>query len=171
MSGQKPWCFWSTQESIEKEVPSVTAILETIIAVLLCWWIALQVGVVLPLLIGAAVAPLVLLRSAPAVALGLQWFLRIPWLTTERTEHSPYPRTNWVILGTGTGLVLNMVLTLSMALSSEHSIFFLVSLTPPDFFVHDNPGSIRFFILCSHPSINRFGPTVSQLGSPSLSIP
>src|SRR5215470_5220844 len=134
MSGQKPWCFRSTQESIEKEVPSVTAILETIIAVLLYWWIALQVGVVLPLLISAAVAPLVLLRSESAVALGLQWFLRIPWLTTERTEYSPYPRTNWAILGTVAALVLNMVLTLSMALSSEHSIFSLVSLTPPDFF-------------------------------------
>jgi hypothetical protein len=70
------WVWWSTHETIQNEVPSVTAILETIIAVPLYWWIALHTGVVLPLLVGAAVAPLVLLRSDQSVALGLEWFLK-----------------------------------------------------------------------------------------------
>jgi hypothetical protein len=56
-------------------VPSVTAILETIIAVPLYWWIALQTGWVLPLLISVAVAPFVLLRSEQSVALGVTWLL------------------------------------------------------------------------------------------------
>ena len=66
ISSDKPainWCFWSTTESIQKDVPSVTAIIETLIAVPLYWWIALQVGMLPSLLIGLAVAPLVLLRS------------------------------------------------------------------------------------------------------------
>jgi hypothetical protein len=71
---QKSWCWWSTHESIQNEVPSVTAIFETMIAVLLYWWIALQVGVLWPLLVSAAVAPMVLLRSDQSVALGIKWF-------------------------------------------------------------------------------------------------
>lgn len=75
MSGEKPsWCVWSTPETVQNDVPSVTAILETVIAVPLYWWIALQVGTVLPLLISTVVAPLVLLRSDQSVALGLRWF-------------------------------------------------------------------------------------------------
>ena len=72
MSDQRSWCWWSTHETIQNEVPSVTAILETIIAVPLFWWIARRVGVIAPLLISAAVAPLVLLRSDASVALGLK---------------------------------------------------------------------------------------------------
>jgi hypothetical protein len=74
-SSQRSWCWWSTHETIQNEVPSVTAILETIIAVPLYWWIALQTGWVLPLLISVAVAPFVLLRSEQSVALGVTWLL------------------------------------------------------------------------------------------------
>jgi hypothetical protein len=71
MQSQKPkWVWFSTHETIENEVPSVTAILETVIAVPLYWWIALKVGIFWPLLISAAVAPLVLLRSERSVKLG-----------------------------------------------------------------------------------------------------
>jgi hypothetical protein len=73
---KQTWCFWSTHDSIQNEVPSVTAILETILVVPIYWWIALQIGVILPLLISVAVAPLVLLRSEPSIALGLKWFLQ-----------------------------------------------------------------------------------------------
>jgi hypothetical protein len=76
MPEEKSWCWGSTHGSIQNEVPSVTAILETIIAVPLYWWIALQIGVLWPLLVSAAVAPMVLLRSDQSVALGLKWFRR-----------------------------------------------------------------------------------------------
>jgi hypothetical protein len=72
MSEQKStWCIWSTAESVQNDVPSVTAILETIIAVPLYWWIALRVGMLLPLLISVAIAPLVLLRSEQSVLLAV----------------------------------------------------------------------------------------------------
>lgn len=87
MSGEKPsWCVWSTPETVQNDVPSATAILETMIAVPLYWWIALQVGTVLPLLISAVVAPLVLLRSDQSVALGLQWFRRFEDGLSYRTD-------------------------------------------------------------------------------------
>jgi hypothetical protein len=70
------WSFWSTTESIRNEIPSVTAIVETLVAVPIYWWIALQVGILLPLLISAIVAPLVLLRSEQSTALGVQWVLQ-----------------------------------------------------------------------------------------------
>jgi hypothetical protein len=77
MSEQKfTWCIWSTAESVQNDVPSVTAILETIIAVPLYWRIALRVGMLLPLLISVAIAPLVLLRSEQSVLLGTRWFLK-----------------------------------------------------------------------------------------------
>ncbi len=73
---KRTWCFWSTTKTIQNEVPSVTAIIETLIAVPLYWWIALHIGVVQPLLISVIIAPLVLLRSENSVALGITWFLR-----------------------------------------------------------------------------------------------
>ena len=90
ISSDKPainWCFWSTTESIQKDVPSVTAIIETLIAVPLYWWIALQVGMLPSLLIGLAVAPLVLLRSEESVALGLKWLLAFEHMPTNKTYH------------------------------------------------------------------------------------
>jgi hypothetical protein len=70
------WRFWSTTESIQCEVPSVTAIVETIVAVPLYWWVTLRFGTLLPLLISVVVAPLVLLRSEQSVAVGARWFLQ-----------------------------------------------------------------------------------------------
>jgi hypothetical protein len=75
MSEERSWVWFSTRETIEKEVPSVTAILETIIAVPLYWWIAFKFGSFWPLIVDAAVAPMVLLRSDQSVALGVKWFL------------------------------------------------------------------------------------------------
>jgi hypothetical protein len=84
---QKSWCWWSTHESIANEVPSVTAILETIAAVVVYWWIALKVGVVWPLLVSAAVAPMVLLRSEPSIALGLKLFLSVSSYLKKQEDH------------------------------------------------------------------------------------
>jgi hypothetical protein len=73
---KRTWCFWSTTESIQNEVPSVTAILETLIAAPLYWWVALRIGLIYPMLISVAIAPFVLLRSQESVALGIRWLLR-----------------------------------------------------------------------------------------------
>jgi hypothetical protein len=42
------WCFWSTTDSIKREVPSVMAILETAISVVFYWLIALRTGILPP---------------------------------------------------------------------------------------------------------------------------
>lgn len=68
------WRWWSDHASVRAETPSVMAIVETMLAVAAYWWLALEIGVLLPLLAGVAVAPLVLLRSERSVELGLRWF-------------------------------------------------------------------------------------------------
>jgi hypothetical protein len=143
MSDQKSWCFWSTHESIANEVPSATAILETIIAVPICWWIALNFGVLWPLLVSAAVAPMVLLRSDQSVATGLNWFLGI--------EHSiaiPAALAKVRILRNLTiGLFLLVFLIFI-------SIFIRISAT----LVHFRPGiealphNFRRVVLCTSPT-------------------
>lgn len=68
--------WWSTRESINAEVLSVTAIIETILAVLAYGWIAYTTDIYWPIVLAAGIAPLVLLRSEESVALGRDWFLR-----------------------------------------------------------------------------------------------
>ena len=80
--GKTKWVFWSTRDSINNDVLSVSAVIETIIAVPLYWWFAAHFETYLPLLAAAVVAPLVLLRSEQSVALGIQWF-------------SNFERTGW----------------------------------------------------------------------------
>jgi len=71
----RSWVFWSTRNSINGEIPSVTAIIETILAVSFYWWVAINFETYLLLLMSVAVAPLVLLRSDESVALGVKWFM------------------------------------------------------------------------------------------------
>src|SRR5258707_40742 len=70
----RDWIFWSTQESIKKDIPSLTATVETALAVVVYGWAAMRFELYLPILVSAAVAPLVLLRSDQSVALGVKWF-------------------------------------------------------------------------------------------------
>jgi len=85
------WVFWSTRDSINNDIPSITAIIETALAVPIYWWIAIHFETYLPLLISIVVAPLVLLRSDESVALGVRWFEQ--WENTywERREHADQP--------------------------------------------------------------------------------
>jgi hypothetical protein len=82
-------------------VPSVTALVETVIAVPLSWWIALRTDWVLPLLIGVAVAPFALLRSEQSAALGVTWLLS--WenasnVKTYRDLEARQKRVVWTIV-------------------------------------------------------------------------
>ncbi len=72
---QRAWVFWSTREGIENNVPSFTAILETVAAVPLYWWVAVHFETYGMLLFALVAAPMVLLRSDKSVALGRDWFL------------------------------------------------------------------------------------------------
>jgi hypothetical protein len=68
------WTVWSTRDTIDQNIPSIISIVETFLAVCLFGWIASAYETYLPLLISAAVAPLVLLRSEDSVVLGVKWF-------------------------------------------------------------------------------------------------
>ena len=82
------WVFWSTRESIDDDVPSVMAIVETILAVPAYWAIAIYFQTYWPLLLSMAIAPLVLLRSDESVALGVRWFMA--WKEKVWDDHRSY---------------------------------------------------------------------------------
>src|SRR4051812_33250972 len=88
-SAEQPrWVFWSTRESIDNDVPSVTAILETIIAVPAYWFIAIHFSTYLPLLFSIAVAPLVLLRSDESIELGIILFTEFNEFLVSRDQQT-----------------------------------------------------------------------------------
>jgi hypothetical protein len=95
--GTRRWRFWSTRDSIDNDVPSVSAIIETILAAPIYWWNATHFGIYLPLLASVAVAPFVLLRSDESVATGAKWFTA--WETRIWSEHQVYaelgPTDRW----------------------------------------------------------------------------
>lgn len=68
------------------------AIVETLIAVPLYWIIAVKFETYLPLLIAAAVAPLVLLRSDKSVSLGTKWFTEWALATRRSLDREPRAR-------------------------------------------------------------------------------
>jgi hypothetical protein len=68
------WEWWSTHESVAAEVPSVWAIVETILAVAAYWCAAIWLETYAFLLAGVVIAPMVLLRSDASVKDGLRWF-------------------------------------------------------------------------------------------------
>jgi hypothetical protein len=68
------WEWWSTHESVAAEVPSVWAIVESVLAVAAYWCAAIWLETYAFLLAGVAIAPMVLLRSDASVADGLRWF-------------------------------------------------------------------------------------------------
>ena len=75
---EKPaWVWFSTHKTIENEIPSLTAIIETAIAVPLYWWVAFKLDVFWPTAVSVLVASIVLLRSDGAVALGLKWMAQL----------------------------------------------------------------------------------------------
>lgn len=74
---KQPWFVWlSDRNSFNADIPSVTGIFETIIVVAAYWYAAFYWGTYWPLFVGAAVMPLVLLRSDASVAMGLKLFER-----------------------------------------------------------------------------------------------
>ena len=89
-SAQPAWLWWSTAESVKAGVPSVFAIIETMLAVMVYWMIAWRYGTYWPLLLSAIIAPLVLLRSEESVALGVKWWARI-----EKNWHKPAQEWCW----------------------------------------------------------------------------
>lgn len=87
------WMWLSTRESVNADLPSVTAIVETVVAVIAYWWIAITFSTYWPLIVGAATAPFVLLRSNASVAMGVRW-----WERTSRGDNNARgDGSTWII--------------------------------------------------------------------------
>jgi hypothetical protein len=71
---QPKWVWLSSHKSVAQGIPSVTAIAETVLAVAVYWWLAIRFGTYGFLILGACIAPLILMRSDQSVALGVKWF-------------------------------------------------------------------------------------------------
>lgn len=71
---QKGWIWWSAAQTVHRGDISVLAIVETIAATSLSLWVAIRYQTISHLVVGACVAPLLLLRTEQSVRLGLKWF-------------------------------------------------------------------------------------------------
>lgn len=70
------WRWWSTPESVEALTVSVLAIVETLAAVAIYAWIAVEFGT-LHLTISCCIAPFLLLRTPESTKRGLGWGLKL----------------------------------------------------------------------------------------------
>ncbi len=108
---QPKWCWWSTRGSIDNDVLSVMAVVETVVAVAGYWIAALYFDIWLPMTISLLVAPLVLLRSEESVTLGVRWFLA--WQARAWDDDRAYaalssPERLWVWLIGGAATLLGV---------------------------------------------------------------
>lgn len=106
---QKPqfkWMVWSTSKSIANEVPSATAIIETIVAAVAYWCAAIYLETYGFLFAGIAIAPLVLLRSDESVLLGVKWFKRWEknFLEKDWSDPGKLPQNDFDLLRTVTAI-------------------------------------------------------------------
>nr|VFJ73213.1 MAG: hypothetical protein BECKFW1821C_GA0114237_10478 [Candidatus Kentron sp. FW] len=87
----------STPESVEKNEPTVLAIVETVLAVAAYWGIAIWFDTHIHLLVSICVAPLLLLRSRESTEKGVRWFVSYFEDKTEITLHGT-PARFWILL-------------------------------------------------------------------------
>lgn len=75
-SKDRSWVWHATLASRAAGKFSVLACVETLLAVMLYWWIALRFDTHWHLVSSVFIAPLLLLRSPVAIAAGVRWFLK-----------------------------------------------------------------------------------------------
>jgi len=118
--------FWSSRESINKQVPSVTAVIETIVATSVYLYAAIYSELYWTLIASAIAAPLVLLRSEESVSLGIKWFSK--W---QESWSSPQEITKYSIVvatvSTGCACILSYVLLTIFFTNAEAWKLFLYS--------------------------------------------
>ena len=73
---ERQWVWRATLESRAAGKVSVLACVETVLAVVLYWWIAIRWDTHWHLVTSVFVAPLLLLRSPESIAAGVRWFVR-----------------------------------------------------------------------------------------------
>ncbi len=73
---ERQWVWRASLESRAAGKVSVLACVETVLAVVLYWWIAIRWDTHWHLVTSVFVAPLLLLRSPESIAAGVRWFMR-----------------------------------------------------------------------------------------------
>lgn len=121
----KRWVFFSTRESVENNIPSLAALIETFLAVAAYWAASIYFETYLLMIASVIVAPLVLLRSDASVILGIRWFTN--WeKNLDQLERNPRSKlasynvlTPWTIIMVAVGVAasLSYVLTTQFGFS------------------------------------------------------
>lgn len=114
------WLWWSTRDSFTADIPSVTAIIETLLAVLAYWWVAIYYETYWPLIAGATVAPMMLLRSDKSVAISQQFTKLIDKWTTSRSKDKSWGIADWACFSLGVAISATVNVFLSGLLASKY---------------------------------------------------
>ena len=114
------WRVWSTEQSIEKEEPSIAAIVETFLATISYLWLASNFGFLLPLVFGLIAAPFVLLRTSYSVQAGI---------VMERRFERLLDRNVWFFVLLAIGLPCSFFVGWLLELSTYWYLF-VVSFSP-----------------------------------------
>lgn len=141
------WVWHSTPEARAAGKISLVACVETIVAVSLYWWIALNYNSRWQVVSVVLVAPMLLLRSPKSIATGVKWFLR-DWFEIERYSRWSAGKTavwnivvslpfgyfsKWLCTPIANSFQANTLLELSVYLAVL-SVAFSYSLAGPDAF-------------------------------------
>ena len=94
----KSWVWHSTLATRAADQVSVLAVVETLLAIVLYWWIAIRFDTHLHLISSVFIAPLLLLRSPESIDAGVRWFMK-DWFG--QTEFEKWPlakRVCWIMV-------------------------------------------------------------------------
>lgn len=108
------WVWHSTLESRKQGKWSVLAVVETLAAVALYWWIAIHFDTHLHLLTSVFVAPLLLLRSPQSIEKGVDWFLNAKRGITEYRERTKFGKSVTLVCALFIGAVIGELATRSL---------------------------------------------------------
>jgi hypothetical protein len=111
-SGGSFWSPFSNEDSVERGEVRFWAIVETVAAIAVFWWVAIRYETFLPLTTSLFVAPLLLLRSEESTLLGVKWIdegmfpPRWPEEITAIVQNRWLVR--WMAIGTAIGLAAGL---------------------------------------------------------------
>lgn len=92
------WVPYSSMQSRAEGKVSILACVETILAVVFYWWVAIRFETHWHLVSSVFIAPLLLLRSPESILTGVRWFLR-DWFDVEnRTKWPRLKGLAWMLL-------------------------------------------------------------------------
>jgi TIR domain len=115
------WSAFSNEESVEREEIRFWAIMETVAAIAVFWWIAIRYETFLLLTTSLFVAPLLLLRSDESTRLGAKWLdagMFPLWRHHARLAREEVRRRwmgSWLWIAAPTGIVVGVGLGYSAA--------------------------------------------------------